>query len=167
MVRFRRILKRLKDHEVQFVVIGGVAAILHGSPLITLDVDVCAPLDDANLENIVRALRGLEPRWRFRPDRVIPFHSVEPFRGFKNLYLTTTWGILDVLGEVSGVGGFQTIRGQSSEMNLGGFTCNVLDLDTLIRAKTAAGRDKDKVGVRYLEAIRKKQRQEQERPPSD
>src|SRR5687768_8277376 len=87
MLRFREILRRLKDGEVEFVIIGGVAAGLLGSPMATLDVDVCAPLDDTNLGRIIEALRGLNPRWRFRPDKMIPVDDVARFRGCKNLYI--------------------------------------------------------------------------------
>jgi len=157
MVRFGKLLKRLHDNGVRFVVIGGVAAALLGSPMATLNLDVCAPLDDENLERLVRALRGLKPRWRFRPDKVFLFNSATRFRGFKNLYLDTNWGILDVLGELPGIGTYEELHDKTVEMDLGGFTCRVLNLETLIEAKTAAGRDKDKLGVQHLEKIRKKQ----------
>ena len=60
-----QILKRLSEHDVRYVLIGGVAAVVHGSPVVTRDVDVCAPLDDENRAKIIDALRGLNPRWRF------------------------------------------------------------------------------------------------------
>ncbi len=160
MVRFTKLLRRLHDNEVQFVIVGGVAAALLGSTMATFDLDVCAPLDDENLGRLVRALRGLRPRWRFRPDRVFLFNSVERFRGFQNLYLDTNWGILDVLGELPGIGTFHDLHDKTSMMDVGGFNCRVLDLDTLIKAKTAAGRAKDVVGVQHLEEIRRQQQKQ-------
>jgi predicted nucleotidyltransferase len=155
MVSFRELLRKLKDHDVEFIVIGGVAASLLGSPMATLDVDVCAPLNDSNLSRIIEALRGLHPLWRFRPDKPIPIDSVEQIRGFKNLYISTDIGILDILGELPGVGSFDEIKDRTTLIDLDGFTCAVLDIDTLILSKRAAGRDKDLVGVDHLEAIKK------------
>ena len=162
MVRYRELLQRLNDHGVPFIVIGGVAASLLGSPMATLDVDVCAPLDEANLQKIIEAMRGINPRWRMRPDKVIPFDDIERFRGVKNVYLATDLGILDILGDLPGIGSYDDIQNKTVEFDLGGFTCRVLEIDTLIAAKRAAGRDKDLVGVRHLEAV-KRQRGGQKR----
>jgi hypothetical protein len=161
-----QILKRLGDQGVELVLVGGMAAIAHGSPVLTLDIDVCAPLDEANLSRIIEALRGLNPRWRFRPDKIIPVDSVERFRGCRNLYITTDWGVLDVLGALPGVCTFAELAGRTVDIDLGGFTCRVLDIDTLISAKRAAGRDKDIIGVRHLEAI-KKSRGQPPAPPAE
>ena len=105
-----QILKRLTEHELDFVVIGGMAAIAHGSAMVTRDVNVVAPLDDASIQKIIDALRGLNPRWRFRPDKIIPVDSIERFRGCRHLYITTDWGDIDILGEVAGVGTFDHAR---------------------------------------------------------
>lgn len=164
MVRFRELLRRLHDHEVEFVVIGGVAASLHGSPMGTQDVDVCAPLNDANLGKIIDSLRGLNPRWRFRPDITIPVDDAERFRGFKNLYIDTDWGIIDILGELPGICPFDELRGKTAEMDLGGFRCRVLDIDILIASKRTAGRDKDLLNVRHLAAIKKQLEQGSREP---
>ena len=155
MLRFSKLLKRLHDNEVQFIVIGGVAVNLLGAQVGTFDLDVCAPLDDDNLQKLIRALRGLKPRWRFRPDKIFPFNSVKRFSGYKNIYLDTNWGPLDILGDLPGVGTFEQIRDETVEMDVGGFTCRVLNLNTLIKAKTAAGRDKDKFALQHLEEIRR------------
>jgi len=120
-------------------------------------MDVCAPLDDANLDRLIKALDGLHPTWRFRPDKVFAFDNAERFRGFKNVYLTTDLGILDILGELPGIGSFESLAGRTTDMNVGdGLLCRVLDIDTLIAAKRAAGRQKDLLNVRHLEAIKKK-----------
>ena len=155
MVRYRDILKRLHDYNVEFIVIGGVAAALHGSTQGTFGTDVCAPLHDANLGRIIAALRGLNPRRRFRPDRVIPVDSLEKFSGFKNLYVRTDWGDLDILGEMPPLGLYGDVKDRFVEYDLGGFACRVLDVDTLLVVKRAVGRDKDKVAVMHLEAIKR------------
>jgi hypothetical protein len=87
-----QILKRLDEQELSFVRIGGMAAIAHGSPMMTRDVDICGPLGDASLGKIIEALRGLHPGLRFRPDKVFPVDSVAKFSGFGNPYISTDWG---------------------------------------------------------------------------
>jgi predicted nucleotidyltransferase len=158
MFEFRALLRRLTDHGVQYVVVGGVAASLHRSPLGTMDVDVCARLDDDNLQRILDALRDVRPRLRMRPDRMPLPDDVGRLRGIRNLYLQTEIGTIDVLSEITGVGTFDDLAGKTVEMDLGGFTARVLDLDTLIESKRAAGRAKDVPAVHELEAIRMRRR---------
>ena len=66
------LLKRLSDCGVNFTLIGGMAAIAHGSSMVTKDVDVCSPMIEANLARILSALRDLHPRHRMRPDLAVP-----------------------------------------------------------------------------------------------
>lgn len=158
-----QILKRLTEYDVRYVLIGGVAAVVHGSPVVTRDVDVCAPLDDENRAKIIEALRGLKPRWRFRPDKFIPVDDAEKFRGAKHLYINTDWGDIDILGELPDFCSFEDLAGKTVETDMGGFKCEVLDLDTLIAVKRAAGRDKDKFAVMHLEAIKRIQDEQKHR----
>jgi len=154
MVRSRELLRTLTEHEVDFVIVGGLAAVLHGSPLGTFDVDVCMDFSAESLTTLLDALRPLNPRLRHRPDRMpLP---VDPgrLRGVKNLYLLTDLGAIDLLGELPGVGGFGEIRHRSVEMDVGGFGCRLLDLDTLIAQKRVANREKDRRALPYLLAIR-------------
>lgn len=74
--------------------------------------------------------------------------------------LVTDVGVIDLLGELPGVGSFDDVRDKTVEVNVGGFLCRVLDLETLILSKKTAGRDKDLIGVRHLEAILRKREQE-------
>lgn len=158
MVSFREILKRLAEHGVDYVVIGGVAAAIQGSPMATLDVDVCTTFDDANLARLIAALRDMNPKQRMRPDRMSLPLEVERLRGVRNLYLLTDIGVLDLLGEVPGIGRFDELADKTEVVDLGGFSCRVLDLETLIKSKTLAGRPKDVQNVRHLEVIRQLRR---------
>jgi predicted nucleotidyltransferase len=150
-----QILKRLKDQGVEFVLIGGMAAIAYGSGMVTTDVDISASLDDDSLEKIIKALRGLNPRWRDRPQQFIPVDSADRFRGCRNLYIETDWGKIDILSEVDGVGDHAQVRERSVEMTVGDLPCRVITLEALIAAKEAAGRDKDLANVKQLKAIKK------------
>lgn len=157
MVQFKQILRRLKDHDVDFVVIGGIAATLLGSPMATYDVDVCVPLDEASLVKILNALREVRPRLRMRPDKMPLPDNPQRLKGVKNLYLLTDLGEIDLLGEVPGIGTYPSLFDKTVETDVGGFTCRVLNIETLIESKKVAGRDKDRVAIYHLEAIRSKQ----------
>jgi hypothetical protein len=150
------LLKRLNNHAVEYALVGGVAAVLHGSQLVTADVDICAPLDEPNLAKIVAALSGLQPKFRMAPDRrPLPMEPGK-LEGFKNLYLETDLGQLDILSEIAGVGDFAAVALHTITLDLGGAICRVLDLDTLIQSKKALGRPRDIQAVIELEAIRQR-----------
>jgi hypothetical protein len=159
LVRYREILERLTNSQVDFVIIGGVAAALHGSPMVTLDVDVCTSFAEPNLSKIISALGPINPRLRMQPDKMKLPLEPERLQDIKNLYLLTDLGILDLLGEVPGVASFQEIANRTVAMDLGGFTCRVLDLDTLISAKVVAGRYKDRLALIHLKALREMREQ--------
>jgi predicted nucleotidyltransferase len=156
ILRTLDLLKKLNDAGIEYVIIGGVAAILHGSPRTTLDIDVCAVLSEPNLTRIVSMLRGLNPRFRMRPDKLPMPDDPGKLQGFKNLNLDTDLGTIDFLTEVTGVGTYQNVLSQSELKQVGGMQCRVLTLDALIAAKRAAGRMKDRITVLELEAIRKR-----------
>lgn len=169
MVRFRDLLERLKANDVEFVVIGGVAAMLLGSALPTLDVDVCAPMSDENLERILAALRDVRPRLRMRPDKMPLPDDPKRLRGVKNLYLLTDIGPIDLLCEVPGIGTYAELAGKTVDIDVDGLSCRVLDLDTLIAAKKVAGRPKDQLTIMQLQAIKRVRERDEKRldPPAD
>src|SRR5438874_584953 len=95
------LLKRLNEQQVEYVLIGGLAAVLHGSQTITRDIDICVPFNLENMTKLLAALAGLNPQYRERPDLAF---KTDPayYAQFKNLYLLTDAGAIDVLGEFSG-----------------------------------------------------------------
>lgn len=153
------LLRRLSNEGVPFVIIGGVAAILHGSARITEDVDLCVPLTHENAVKVIRALSGLNPRWRMRPDLPVVTEDSPNLSGLKNMYLRTDLGLIDVLGELPGVCGVNELAERSIEVNFAGLRCRVLNIDTLIQAKEFAGRDKDRPALTELKIIREKLRE--------
>lgn len=157
------VLRRLVNHDVRFVVVGGVAAFRHGSARITEDVDVCAPLDHENAVRIIQAFADAHPRWRVRPDLPVITPDSANLYGLKNMYLRTDLGQLDVLGELPGIGTYEEVLARTVEGDYGGgVRCRVLDLDSLIAAKRTAGREKDKPAIRELEVIRDTLRRQNE-----
>jgi hypothetical protein len=156
MQNLTELTRRLIEARVEFVLVGGFAAAAHGVTLLTRDVDICCRFDEANLRRIQSAVADLHPVHRSRPD--LPF-ELTPDEGaqLKNLYLRTDLGPLDCLGEVLGVGDFDEVSSHSIQLELPFGPCRILDLESLIRAKEAMNRDHDRVSVRQLREIQKRQ----------
>ncbi|MEE9293779.1 MAG: nucleotidyltransferase [Phycisphaerae bacterium] len=149
-------LKRLDEQGARFVVVGGVAGVAHGSTLVTEDLDVCAPLTRENLAKILAALRGLHPCWRMTQNHRPLAENPTELAGYKNLYLTTDLGQIDIISEIAGVGDFADVVHESITLDLGPVSCRVLDLGALIRSKRALARPKDLQAAAELEAIRER-----------
>jgi hypothetical protein len=89
VVQLNRLIERLCDAGVDFVIVGGFAGMLHGSTLVTRDLDVCAVLSAQNIAKLRAALRDLQPTHRFTPQRLSFLDTPEPGLDMKNLYLET------------------------------------------------------------------------------
>lgn len=153
-MNLERLLDVLHQGHVQFVIVGGVAATIHGSARLTADLDVVYARDRENLERLVSALQPLEPYLRGAPPG-LPFRfDAETLRKGLNFTLNTTFGPLDLLGEIAGLGGYESAFRHSIEVQLFGAATRCLDLEALIRAKRAAGRPRDLETIAELEAIR-------------
>lgn len=149
------LLQRLCDADIEFVVVGGFAAMLHGSSLLTRDLDVCAVLTRENVAKLRQALGDLHPSHRDNP-RLSFLDNPGPDVEVRNLYLRTDLGPVDFLGSIDGVGGFEAVRANAIGVQLFGRTCRVIGLDDLIRAKETLGREKDRAAAQQLRAIRAK-----------
>lgn len=150
------LLRRLKQREVEFVIVGGVAGVVHGSRIVTRDLDICAPLTGDNLTLILAALSGLAPRFRMTADKRPMSGDAAEYVGYRNLYLLTDWGQLDILSEIAGLGGYDEVSRHTIAVDLGGISCRVLDLDSLIVSKKALNLPKDRQAILELEAIRER-----------
>ena len=148
-------LGALKRHGVRFVVIGGVAGRLWGSPTLTNDVDVCYERSAANLARLAGALIELGATLRGVDDDGPSLLDARTLERGQNFTFTTRLGPLDVLGLPSGVGGFEELAANAVAFDLGdGVVVEVCDLDDLIRMKRAAGRPKDRIELEVLGAVR-------------
>ncbi|MDP9293432.1 MAG: hypothetical protein M3O90_03240 [Actinomycetota bacterium] len=153
--RLSALLRRLVDARVDFVVIGGIAAIAHGSPQITQDLDIAYAGDADNLDRLGEALVALGARLRGVTDDV-PFVPDGPtLRHTRVLTLDTPDGPLDLLAEPDASGGYARLRANAIEAAVSGVTVRIAGLEDLIAMKKAAGRPKDRVYVEELEAIRR------------
>jgi hypothetical protein len=150
------ILKRLLDNKVDLVMIGGMAAMFHGSTTVTWDIDFCVPLDEPTMAKILAAIRDIKPTFRMRPDKMPLWDDPRRLAGLNLLAVETHLGIVDFLKEVSGVGDFAQVAACSQIVEAApGVSCKILTLDALIEAKRAAGRPKDRAAVVQLEIIRR------------
>ncbi len=153
MKAVRSQLELLGRHEIECVIVGGVAGTLHGSAIPTTDLDVCYSRTTANLLRLAAALQFVNARLRNAPADLPFLLDAETLRKGLNFTFITDVGDLDLLGEVRGIGSYdQAIEGASSFQVLG-HEFKVIALDKLILAKRTAGRAKDLIAVAELEAI--------------
>ena len=164
MSNLNELLQRLSDSGIDFVVVGGFAAMLHGSCMLTRDLDVCAVLTPENIEKLRDLFRELNPTHRMTPGRMSFLDNPSPGIALNNLYLQTDLGALDLLGSITGVGAFGRVREKAVEVRLFGRTVRVISADDLIIAKEALGRDKDLLVAKELRAIIEKQREGSDQP---
>lgn len=147
------LLRRLTTRGVDFVVIGGIAAVLHGSARITQDLDVCFATDDGNLHALGGVLTDLGARLRGVGEDVPFVADARTLRHVAVLTLVTELGALDVLTRPSGAPTYQRLRQRADRVDLGNFTVLVTAIDDLLAMKRAAGRPKDLADIAELEAI--------------
>jgi hypothetical protein len=136
------------------VLIGGVAARLHGSPSLTRDVDICHAHDAGNLERLAGVLRDVHARLRGVDDDAPFLLDARTLQAGGSFTFSTDVGDLDVLAVPAGVRGFDDLAGSAERVDLGEVTVLVATLDDLIRMKRAAGRPKDRAEVEILAALR-------------
>jgi predicted nucleotidyltransferase len=154
VIHFDTVFGVLVRGGVEFIVIGGAAATIHGSARITRDVDIVYRRTAENLRRLVDALSPYSPYLRGAPAG-LPFRWDEnTLRRGLNFTLTTSIGDLDLLGEVTGGGNFEALLAHSSPVQAFGIECLCLNLDKLIQVKRAAGRPKDLEAIAELEALR-------------
>ena len=154
MIQVEPTLRLLIQHQVEFVIVGGVAISAHGSSYLTFDLDVCYARARENLKRLAAALAPYHPRLRDLPADLPFVWDEQTLRQGTNFTLTTDLGNIDLLGELKGLGAYDQARAASVVMNLFGMSCQVLSLDALIINKRAAGRTKDMLVLPELEALR-------------
>lgn len=152
-MHLNRLIERLAGANVDFVIVGGFAGMLHGSTLVTRDLDVCVVLSSENVERLRETFRDLHPKHRLTTQKFSFLDNPEPGVALKNLYLETDLGPVDFLGEIKGIGSFERVRDASVEIDLFGHRCRVISIGGLIQAKEALGREKDMLAVKELRAI--------------
>ena len=150
---YAKVLRVLTDAGVEFVLIGGVAADLHGSARATFDVDVVYSRKRTNLAKVVEALGPYNPYLRGAPPG-LPFQfDLATVRNGLNFTLSTGLGDVDLLGEVAGGGNYEQLLSHSVEIDAFGIRCRCVTLERLIQLKRAAGRPKDLESIAELQLL--------------
>jgi predicted nucleotidyltransferase len=158
MTDFRALLATLVEHGVEFIVVGGVAATVHGASRLTRDVDVVYARADANLDRVVAALAPYRPYLRDVPPG-LPFRlDRDTLRRGLNFTLSTDLGAIDLLGEIVGGGGYEALLPHTVAIVVYGLSMRCLGLEKLIEVKRAAGRPRDLEAIAELEVIRDESR---------
>ncbi len=153
IANFVELLPMLNRHQMQIILIGGGAGIVHGSQRVTSDVDVVYSRHPDNISRLAEALKPHHPYLRGAPPG-LPFHwDVPTIQAGLNFTLTTDLGDIDFLGEVAGGGTYEQLLPFTIELEAFGVTCRCVTLDRLIQLKRAAGRPKDLEAIAELQAI--------------
>lgn len=152
---FYNLLELLANNSVDFVLVGGFAGVVYGSTYVTQDIDVCCDFSTANLLRLQKALGNLNPVHRMTGSRRKLELTADNCNQFKNLYLDTDIGQLDCLSFIEGIGDYQKVKESSRAIKLEKIQLYVLSLDSLIDAKKAMKRPRDKATVIELEEIKK------------
>jgi predicted nucleotidyltransferase len=150
---YARLLRVLADSGTEFVLVGGIAASVHGSARATYDVDIVYSRAPENITRVVSALAPLEPYLRGAPPGLPFTWDVATVSRGLNFTLTTTAGDLDVLGEITLGGTYETLLPHTEVVQVFGIECRCLSLERLIAVKRAAGRPKDRESLAELEAL--------------
>ncbi|HEV8530799.1 MAG TPA: hypothetical protein VGT00_05250 [Methylomirabilota bacterium] len=158
MIDLERALQELHRAGVEFIIVGGVAATIHGSARLTQDLDLVYARTPENIARLAAALAPHSPYLRGAPPG-LPFRwDAETIRRGLNFTLTTALGDLDLFGEIVGGGGYADLLSHSQVVKVSGSEYRCLGLARLIHVKRAAGRPKDLEAVAELEALQEERR---------
>jgi hypothetical protein len=148
-----RILQQLSANGVEFVLIGGIAGRIHGSPTVTNDLDVCYRRTKANCERLAKTLHELGARMRDL-DLPVPIDAKSIWQGH-NFTFVTTAGFFDCLAspEEGTPTGYDELARNARAFTIADASILVCSIEDLIRMKEAAGRPKDLIEVEVLKAV--------------
>lgn len=150
------LLKTLLENKVDFLIVGGFAAVVHGSSHVTKDLDITMLMSAENIRLLRSALKDLDPKHRMNPSHKPSFlDEPKDLDGLKNIYLETNSGILDVVTLENELGSFEDLKSRATTVRLFGYDCHALSLDDLIQVKEKMKRPKDLIVLEELREIKK------------
>lgn len=150
MFQFRTILATLVQHDVDFILVGGLAGVLQGAPVNTKDVDILYSLAEPNPQRLLGALEKLGAKFRGDPRNLAP--NLSHLRSTGHKLLSTAYGDLDCLGTIEESTTYEDILPDIDEMSLDETNLLVISLPRLIEVKRKLTRPKDAVALMQLEA---------------
>ncbi len=153
--RPERILQVLAAHDVRAVMIGGFAAVVHGSPYVTTDVDVVPDLDEGNMARLSEALRALHARvWTASDPEGLPFeHTAASLSDAAVWNLVTDFGRIDLMFMPDGTSGYADLARDAVHLRILGARVDVASLADVIRSKEASNREKDRLVLPVLRRL--------------
>lgn len=154
----KNLLKFLIESPIDFVIVGGFAAVLHGCNQTTRDLDICLLLSPDQIPHLRDALMAIHPKHRKMPEKLSFFDHPKDLTNIKSLHLETDLGILDIISTVPGVGEYYDVLKNSDEIELYGKNCFLMSIDDLIKSKKTLGRHRDLIVVDELEAIKQEKK---------
>jgi predicted nucleotidyltransferase len=152
-VDLAQVIPPLVRAKVDFILIGGMAAILHGSARVTYDVDLVYAHTDENIQRLANALAPHKPYLRDAPAGLSFVWDAKTIRGGLNFTLATKVGDVDLFAEVAGGETYSDLLPHSFEVDAFGVRFNCINLPTLIRIKEAVGRPKDREAIAELRVL--------------
>lgn len=155
------IIEVLRRHGVEFVAIGGWAAVVQGSPVPTQDVDIVPSTTRDNYARLSAALNELDAKVRAEGVEPLPFdHDADSLAAARIWNLTTKYGDLDITTEPTGTHGYDDLKRDAIEITLRGVPVKLASLADIVRSKEAAGRDKDRRALPVLRELLARQLRE-------
>lgn len=152
------LLRTLVDHGVDFVVVGGLAGLAHGSAYPTYDLDVAYSRDRENVVRLTAALEEIGVALRGAPADP-PFQlEAKTIEKGANFTFDSSYGSVDILGDAAGIRGYDELRGEAATATIEGVEVRVASIDHLIAMKRAANRPKDRIMVEEYIVIADEQR---------
>lgn len=150
---FGVILEVLAKYEVDYIVVGGVCAVLLGAPVTTFDLDIVHSRSARNIEHLNAALEELEASYREHLPRIV-MPDAQVLKNAGHHLLLTRYGPLDILGAIGDNDGYEQLIAHCETIDLGqDRIIRILDLETLIRMKEKSARDKDQAMLNILRAM--------------
>ncbi len=146
---FLALLRTLVAHRVEFIIVGGVCAVLHGAPITTFDLDLVHSRTPGNIDRLLSALQDLDAYYRGQGDRQLrpgPTHLAAA----GHQLLMTRFGPLDLLGTIGTDHGYVDLIEHTTQLSVSGWHLRVLNLETLIELKEEVGHEKDRAVVPIL-----------------
>jgi len=154
--KLERVAALLQRHQVEFIIIGGQAEYIFGSPRVTFDIDICYRRTPDNLERVAAAIKELNVTLRGAPkDLPIVLDARTLALGSNYTFETPNDGDLDLLGHVEPLGDYDRLDKTASNYQVGDLNLRVIDLDDLIAIKRHINRPKDRSSLHQLLAIKK------------
>jgi predicted nucleotidyltransferase len=146
------LLRHLSEAGVEFIIVGGAAAVLHGAPITTEDLDIVHRRTPENIARLKALLDDLNAHVRELASRKLPV-SETALAGEGHILLETSFGPLDCLGTIVEGRGFEELLSHSEAVSDEGIEFRVVDLPTLIEIKMKTGRAKDQLMLPVLLAL--------------